>query len=77
MSITHDLELIEKYKELSSVGSAKVTISRDQVLEVVVVDLMAKYKACKNRGDDYAGSFAKVLRFYLTDDEFDEVESML
>lgn len=77
MTIERDFDLIEKYKELESVGSAKVTISRDQVLEVVVGDLMAKYKACKSRDDEYAGIFLKVLQFYLTDDEIEEMEEMV
>ena len=73
MSIKDDIGLIEKYRELEKVGSAKVTILHDQVLEIVVADLIAKYKACKQRNDEYAGSFAKVLRFYLSEDEFAEI----
>lgn len=76
MSIDRDIDLIEKYKELSQVGSAKVTISRDQVMEVVVGDLMAKYRACKKRNDEYASSFRHVLQFYLTNDEMLDMESM-
>ena len=67
---------IEKYRELESVGSAKVTILHDQVLEIVVADLIAKYKACKKRNDEYTYSFSKVLRFYLTEEEFAEVDAI-
>lgn len=74
MSIKDDIGLIEKYRELESVGSAKVTILHDQVLEIVVADLIAKYKACKKRNDEYTYGFAKVLRFYLTEEEFAEVD---
>lgn len=77
MSIHDDMELIKKYNELSSIGSATVTIPWDQVMEVVVGDLMAKYKACKKRNDEYAASFRKVLEFYLTQDEIAEMESMM
>ena len=76
MSIEHDLELMKKYDEIKSIGSMSVTISREQVAEVVVADLMAKYKACKERGDEYAASFRKVLSFYVTDDEMTEMEAM-
>lgn len=76
MSIKNDIGLIEKYKELEKVGSAKVTILHDQVAEIVVSDLIAKYKACKKRNDEYVGSFAKVLSFYLSEDEMKEMEAI-
>lgn len=76
MSIGQDLELIEKFKELQSVGSAKVTIFHDQVNELVVADLMAKYKACRIRGDDFESAFRKVLTFYLTEDEMKEMDGL-
>lgn len=53
-----------------------VVILHDQVLEIVVADLMAKYKACKRRNDGYAGGFAKPLRLYLDDEEFAEIEEI-
>jgi len=76
MSIKDDIGLIEKYREIQKVCSAKVTILHDQVLEIVVADLIAKYKTCKQRNDEYADSFAKVLRFYLSEEEFDEIEQI-
>lgn len=76
MSIKDDIGLIEKYREIEKVGSAKVTILHDQVLEIVVADLIAKYKACKQRNDEYADSFAKVLRFYLDEQEFAEIDAI-
>lgn len=76
MSIKHDIRLIEKYRELQKSGSAKVTILHEQVIEIVVADLIVKYKACKERDDGYMSSFAKVLRFYLTEDEFAEIEDL-
>ncbi len=53
MSIKHDVGLIEKYKELEDVGSMKVTIKHDQICDIVVADLIAKYKACKKRNDEF------------------------
>ena len=76
MSIKHDIGLIEKYKEIEDVGSMKVTIKHDQVCEIVVADLIAKYKACRKRGDVFEDSFAQVLKFYLTDDEFNEIDEI-
>ncbi len=71
-----DLGLIEKYREIQKVGSAKVTILQDQVLEIVVADLISKYKASKERKDEYAEPFKKVLSFYLTEDELEEIEAI-
>jgi len=76
MSIKRDIGLIEKYKEIQDVGSAKVKILQEQVLEIVVADLIVKYKACSKRNDEYADSFAKVLRFYLVEEEFNEIEEL-
>ena len=76
MSIKDDLGLIEKYREIQKVGAAKVVISQDQVLEIVVADLITKYKASKKRNDEYTEPFEKVLRFYLTDSEMAEVEAI-
>ena len=76
MSIRDDLGLLEKYDDLKKVGSMKVTILHDQVLEIVVADLISKYRACKERDDDYKESFAGVLSFYLTEDEFKEIEAL-
>ena len=76
MSIKDDLGLIEKYREIQKVSAAKVVISQDQVLEIVVADLITKYKASKKRNDEYTEPFEKVLRFYLTDSEMAEVEAI-
>lgn len=76
MSINRDVGLIEKYRECLEVGSMKVTILHDQITEIVVADLIVKYKACKNRNDEYFEAFAKVLRFYLTDEEMREIEGI-
>ena len=76
MSIKDDFGLIEKYSEMQKVGSVTVTILHDQALEIVVADLIAKYKSCKKRNDEYADSFKKVLKFYLTHDEMAEIEAI-
>jgi hypothetical protein len=73
MSIKDDSGLIAKYRELEDATSMSIKIRHDQVCEIVVADLMAKYKASKKRNDEYKEAFAKVLRFYLTEDEFQEM----
>ena len=76
MGIKDDFGLIEKYREIQKIGAAKVTILQDQVLEIVVADLITKYKASKKRNDEYVEAFEKVLGFYLTEDEMKEVEAI-
>ncbi len=76
MSIKDDIGLFEKFREIQDIGSAKVTIPRDQVLEIVVADLITKYKACKKRDNEYTDSFRKVLSFYLSEDEMREMEAI-
>jgi len=44
MSVKNDICLIEKFRGIQKTGSAKVTILYDQVIEIVVADLIAKYK---------------------------------
>jgi len=65
--------LIEKYRTLQDLKSMTVKIRHDQVCEIVVADLMAKYKACTERNDEYKDAFAKVLRFYIDEEEFQEI----
>jgi len=77
MSIARDLGLIEKYNDISDALTMKIKISHDQVCEVVVADLMAKYKACCNRDDEYKEAFEKVLRFYLSKNEMKEMEEII
>jgi len=73
MSIKDDSGLIAKYRELEGATSMSIKIRHDQVCEIVVADLMAKYKACSKRDDEYKKAFAKVLCFYLDEDEFSEM----
>lgn len=77
MSIKDDLGLIQKYRELEDATSMTVKIQQNQICEIVVTDLMAKYKACDRRNVEFKDAFAKVLRFYLTDEEFAEMLGIL
>jgi hypothetical protein len=53
--------------------SVKVKVEHGEILRIVVADLLLKHKASVDRNDtEYANAFAKVLRFYLTEEEFTE-----
>ncbi|KJV08061.1 hypothetical protein [Methylocucumis oryzae] len=73
MSIKNDVGLIDKFREFQDVCSMQVKINHDQICEIVVADLMNKYKACAERNDEFKEAFAKVLRFYLDEEEFNEM----
>lgn len=78
MSIKRDLDLLENYKQIQRSMDVTVKISWEQALEVVVADLISKYKFCVNINDtEYKDHFAKVLRYYLTEEEFKEVEELI
>jgi hypothetical protein len=66
-------KLIETRKEIEDALSTTIKISHDQVLDIVVMDLVKKYKAALGRGDELGPAFEKVLRFYLTDDELKQM----
>jgi len=77
MSIKRDFSLIDKVKEIEDALSMTIKIDHNQVCEIVVADLIGKYKASVKRNDTkYIDSFATVLRFYLTEDEFSEMTEM-
>lgn len=65
--------IFEIHKDLQDSLSTTIKIDHGQVLEIVVKDLVSKFKACKERSDEYEDSFRKVLRFYLTADELEEM----
>jgi len=72
MTINYEeaMGLIDTYNKLNQVGSKQVTISHGEVLNIVVDDLITKYKACLKRNDKrYTQSFKTVLSFYLTEEE--------
>lgn len=103
MSLKDDHLLLQNYRNLQKAGTMEVTIHHDQIVQIVVSDLLNKYKATekdlntqstryknmnivtnisankktallesiveKTRVKD---AFETVLRYYLSDDEFDE-----
>ena len=77
MSISNDEGLIDKYEQIQDALSMNVRIRHDQVNEIVVADLMAKYKACSERNDKYAESFNTVIGFYLSESEMIEMDKLI
>lgn len=74
MSLKDDLKLLENYRAIQDATSMTIKINHNQICEIVVADLIAKYKACTERNDEYKDAFAKVLRFYVDEEEFAEIE---
>jgi hypothetical protein len=73
VSFEEDLNFLKNHRKTQEATSMTIKINYGQVCEIVVYDLMAKYKACAKRNDEYKDAFAKVLSFYITDDEFNEM----
>jgi hypothetical protein len=59
--------LIESYRQLHKTLSVSVKIDHEEVCKVVVNDLIEKRNSHSNKIKD---SFDLVLRYYLTEDEF-------
>lgn len=64
-----DLEkYMESFRKIEDSLCSTVKISHSEVCILVVKDLIEKRNNCKN---DKLSSFDTVLRYYLTDDEFE------
>jgi hypothetical protein len=78
MSIKRDFSLHDKMREIEDAMSMTVKLGHNQVLEVVVADLSVKYKASLKRNDTrYIEAFGTVLRFYLSEDEMEELHELI
>ncbi len=67
-----------EYKRISEIErdirdslSTTVKIGHDQVLDIVVADLLAKYKGAIMRKSKWIEPFKTILRFYLEEHELD------
>lgn len=60
---------MEAHRSLTKSLQVPVMIGHEQVLKIVLEDLIAKRNAPTNEIKD---SFDKVLRYYLTQDEFEK-----
>lgn len=68
------LRAIEEAEKLQRSLDVPVMISFGEVLKIVVNDLIKKYKSCVERKDtENIEAFKKVLRYYLSEEEFKEM----
>lgn len=68
------LKIMEETEKLQRSLDVPVMISSDEVLKIVVNDLIKKYKSCVERKDtEHIEVFEKVLRYYLSEEEFEEM----
>jgi len=56
--------------------STTIKIDHGQIMEIVVADLLGKYKAAINRDDKWVEPFKAILLFYLEQEELDLLLSM-
>jgi len=77
MGIQGDINLLRKFNEIQDRLSVNVKIQHDQVTEIVVADLMSKYKHRINKPDEYTDAFKTVLSFYLDKVEMDEMMDII
>lgn len=66
----------ETLREIDDSLARTIKISREQVLEIVVGDLIEKYKF-NIRNDEWSAAFEKVLRYYLDKDEMAELKKAI
>jgi len=66
--------VIETYKEMEDSLASTVKISHSEVCRLVVIDLIKKRKFCVERmcSSKTIDAFETVLRYYLTEDEYDK-----
>lgn len=62
--------LLKNYREIQDATAVTIKINQDQVVDIVVGDLLGKYKYCKTNNNPKADAFETVLRHYLTADDF-------
>jgi hypothetical protein len=76
MPLKRDVELMRTQNELMDSLSVSVKISHGEALNVVVNDLVKKYKSCVEDGNDkYIEAFSVVLKYYLSEEEFKQLTS--
>ncbi len=67
------MEIMETARELESTLDVSVKLGHGEALRITVEDLVRKYKHCIEIKDtENIEAFGKVLRYYLSEDEFIE-----
>ena len=64
-------KLLEITRSIEDALSVNLKISNDQVLDLVVADLLVKYKSTIKRGHHAEESFKEVLLYYLAPSELE------
>ena len=73
MTRERDITLMKTQNELMDALSVNVKISHGEALQVVVNDLIEKYKSCVSRGDaENTGAFSTVLKYYIGEEAFNK-----
>jgi hypothetical protein len=65
--------LLKTYRKLQDATAVTIRINQNQVVDIVVNDLLKKYLHCKKGGLSEADAFEAVLKYYLTDAEFEQL----
>ncbi len=68
--MSNEAEFLNTYKKIEDAFSKTIKINREQVLQLVVDDLIEKYKFNKERGNqEWTAAFEEVLSYYLDENE--------
>ncbi len=71
-------EVMKTHREIEHALEKTVRISSAQVTELVVNDLAEKYRYNIHKGNTrWAAAFYTVLRYYLTQDEMDALDTLV
>ena len=69
-----DIELLKTYEEIRTATDLTIKLRNEEVDRIVVAALLDKYQGQVNRNDKkYMELFKNVLRFYLTEEELEEM----
>lgn len=70
-------EIMDLHRDIEDKLSVSVKIPHSEVTRIVVEDLSAKYLHNIQSGNkEWSDALSKVLRYYLSDDEMQQVESL-
>lgn len=74
-SLEETAKLLDTYRGITDSMSVSVKITYDQAIEIIVNDLIKKYRINVKRkdGQHWAEAFKTVLSYYLTESELEKV----
>jgi hypothetical protein len=66
--------ILNTHRAMDRALSIPVKISHEEALRIVTSDLIGKYRHCWMNGEtEYTAAFEKVLRYYLDDEEMEQI----